>query len=68
MKDKLPPPVTLTAKQARFVECIARGMLSKDAYRAAYDSDVDDISRHLRRHIRALPSGSNRFRDFANLP
>jgi len=42
MKDKLPPPVSLTAKQANFVDCIARGMLSKDAYRVAYDSDVDD--------------------------
>jgi hypothetical protein len=42
MTDKLPPPVMLTAKQAKFVECIAKGMLSKDAYRVAYDSDVDD--------------------------
>jgi hypothetical protein len=42
MTDKLPAPVILTAKQARFVECIAHGMLSKDAYRVAYDSDVDN--------------------------
>ena len=42
MKDNLSPPVMLTAKQARFVECIASGMLSKDAYRVAYDSNVDD--------------------------
>ena len=42
MTDKLPPPVLLTEKQATFVECIGRGMLSKDAYRMAYDTDADD--------------------------
>ena len=47
MTDKLPPQVLLTEKQAKFVECIGRGMLSKDAYRMAYDSDVD-ISSTLR--------------------
>ncbi len=33
MTDKLPPPVLLTEKQAKFVEGIGRGMLAKDAYR-----------------------------------
>ncbi len=42
MTDKLPAPVLLTEKQATFVECIGRGMLSKDAYRMAYDTDADD--------------------------
>jgi len=42
MTYKLPAPVTLTAKQARFVECIARGMLSKNAYSIDYDTDADD--------------------------
>lgn len=40
--DKLPAPVVLTAKQARFVVCLARGMSAKDAYRAAYDTDAAD--------------------------
>ncbi len=38
MTDKLPPPVLLTEKQAKFVEGIGRGMLAKDAYRLAYDT------------------------------
>ncbi len=42
MTDKLPPPVLLTEKQARFVEGIGRGMLAKDAYRMAYDTEADD--------------------------
>ncbi len=42
MTDKLPAPVLLTEKQARFVQAIASGMLSKDAYRLAYDTEADD--------------------------
>jgi hypothetical protein len=42
MTDKLPPPVLLTEKQARFVEGIGRGMLGKDAYRLAYETEADD--------------------------
>jgi hypothetical protein len=42
MTDKLPPPVLLTEKQAKFVQAIASGMLSKDAYRLAYDTEADD--------------------------
>ncbi len=42
MTDKLPAPVLLTEKQATFVEGIARGMLAKDAYRLAYDTEADD--------------------------
>ncbi len=42
MTDKLPPPVLLTEKQAKFVEGIGRGMLAKDAYRMAYDTEADD--------------------------
>jgi len=42
MTDKLPPPVVLTAKQARFVECIAHGLSAKDAYRMAYDTEAED--------------------------
>ena len=43
MKDEqLPPPTVLTAKQAKFVEGIARGMLAKDAYRAAFDTEAED--------------------------
>ena len=42
MTDKLPPPVLLTEKQATFVECIGRGMLAKDAYRMAYETEADD--------------------------
>ena len=48
MTDKLPAPVTLTEKQARFVECIGRGMLMKDAYRLAYDSEVNDKQAGIR--------------------
>ena len=48
MTDKLPAPVLLTEKQARFVEGIGRGMLSKDAYKMAYDSDVDDKQAGIR--------------------
>ena len=44
MTDKLPPPVLLTEKQAKFVQAIASGMLSKDAYRLAYDTEADDKS------------------------
>ncbi len=42
MTDKLPPPVLLTEKQAKFVEGIGRGLLAKDAYRMAYDTEGDD--------------------------
>jgi hypothetical protein len=42
MNDKLPPPTLLTAKQAKFVEGIARGMLAKDAYRMAFDTEAED--------------------------
>jgi hypothetical protein len=42
MTDKLLPPVSLTAKQANFVDCIAHGMSAKDAYRIAYNTDADD--------------------------
>ena len=42
MTDKLPPQVLLTAKQATFIEGIGRGMLAKDAYRMAYDTEADD--------------------------
>ena len=42
MTDKLPPQVLLTEKQAKFVEAIARGMLAKDAYRTAYETEADD--------------------------
>jgi hypothetical protein len=42
MTDKLPPSVTPTAKQAKFVEGIARGLSAKDAYRSAYDTNADD--------------------------
>ncbi len=42
MTDKLPAPVLLTEKQATFVECIGRGMLAKDAYRMAYNTEADD--------------------------
>jgi hypothetical protein len=44
MTDKLPPPVTLTAKQATFVGGIAHGMSAKDAYRIAYDTDAEDTA------------------------
>ena len=44
MTDKLPPQVLLTEKQAKFVHAIASGMLSKDAYRLAYDTEADDKS------------------------
>ena len=40
--EQLPPPTVLTAKQAKFVEGIARGMLAKDAYRAAFDTEAED--------------------------
>ena len=42
MTDKLPPPVLLTEKQAKFVEGVGRGMLAKDAYRMAYETEADD--------------------------
>ncbi len=42
MTDKLPPPVLLTEKQAMFVEGLGRGMLAKDAYRLAYETEADD--------------------------
>ena len=42
MPDKLPPPALLTQKQAEFVECMARGMSAKDAYKAAYQTDAND--------------------------
>ena len=42
MTEKLPPVVELTAKQATFVQAIASGMLSKDAYRLAFDTQAED--------------------------
>jgi hypothetical protein len=42
MTDKLPPPVLLTEKQAMFVEGLGRGVLAKDAYRLAYETEADD--------------------------
>ena len=42
MTSKLPPQVVLTDKQMKFIEGIGQGMLTKEAYRQAYDSKGTD--------------------------